>query len=157
MNLFKASEVMLTAFALVFISSCSRHANPQVEIEVSFESTGRFVLNIRNETDHLVLFDDPRRIQSTTRLDWELALGATVVERSDNDLERKDPLIAGHTSTGPLDLGPGRPFRCDLGKYYPRLLDQKLIQTADTFLWYMRTWDATSATWIQTNGIIRLR
>jgi len=148
---------LLGGLVVVAIASCrsGRETEP-VRITVTVDTNAQLVLTIENATAHVVLFDDPRFSRST-RFDWELSAGQEIVAQGGKGGVVRDPLLAGHLSTGPVDIGPDRPFKCNLSKYYPDLKNGMLITNASSLLWYCRVWDETATNWIQACGIVRLR
>lgn len=144
-------------FALLALASCGTDARSQkVKISVAVGANGLLVLSIQNPTAHVILFDDPRLSPSATRFDWELFSGRDVIATSDKTRTQRDPLIAGHLSTGPVDIWPNGPLRSDLTNYFPQLANEALMSKADSFLWYCRVWDQTAARWIQASGTVPL-
>ena len=148
---------LLSGLALVVFASCGTDSKAnKVRITVAVDTNSHLVLSIENPTAHLVLFDDPR-FSRTTRFDWELTADQEIIAHGGREGIVRDPLLAGHLSTGPVDLGPGRPFKRDLSKYYPDLGNGMVVGKANSFLWYCRLWDQTATNWIQASGMVRLK
>lgn len=147
----------LSGFVVVATSSCrpSWEADT-VHISVAVDTNAQFVLSVENPTAHVILFDDPRFSRSA-RLEWELSAGQDIVAHSGKGEIVRDPLSAGHLSTGPVDIGPGRRFKCNLTNYYPDLANGMLVGKASSLLWYCRVWDETATNWIQASGTVRLK
>lgn len=148
---------LLSGLVLVGFASCGIDSKAnKVRIAVAVDTNAQLVLSIENPTAHLVLFDDPRFSRST-RFDWELIAGQEIVAHGGRGETVRDPLLAGHLSTGPVDITPGRPFKCDLETYYPNLGSSMVVGKANSLLWYCRVWDQTATNWIQASGMVRLK
>lgn len=147
----------LSGLVVIAVASCRLgwQANT-VRITVAVDTNAQFVLSIENPTAHVVLFDDPRFSRSA-RFDWELSAGQEIVAHGGKGEIVRDPLLAGHLSTGPVDIGPGRPFKCNLTNFYPDLGNGTLVGKATSLLWYCRVWDETATNWIQADGTVRLK
>lgn len=144
-------------FLVLYCASCGTDARSQkVRISVAFDTKGSLVLTIENPTAHIVLFDDPRSNPSAAGFEWELLSGKEVIATIEKARTRRDPLIGGHLSHGPVDIWPTGPVRVDLARCYPDLTNKTLLAKADSLLWYCRVWDQTAAQWIPACGVVRL-
>lgn len=147
---------LLIPLVVVAIAACRPSLDKNVNITVTVDTNAQMVFSIKNPTTHIILFDDPR-FSRTARFDWELCAGQEILAHGGRGGIVRDPRLAGHHSTGPLDIGPSRPFTCKLSMFYPDLGDATLVSNASSLLWYCRVWDETAKNWIQANGVVRLK
>jgi hypothetical protein len=147
-----AAGIATTAFM-----SCGTNARRQeITASVAVGTNYMLVLSIANPTPSIVLFQDPRLTPSAPSFSWELCAGRDVIATSHESHSPRDPLLAGHVSTGPVDIWPGHPLQRDLAEYFPQLTNKALLGKADVFLWSCRIWDQSAGRWIQTCGSARL-
>jgi len=151
-----ARSSMISWLAVVAIASCAPGCRPNsVRVSVQVDTNAQLVLSIENPTAHVVLVDDPR-FSRWVRLDWGLFAGRELVAHGGKRESVRDPLLPAH-SIGPVDIGPGRPFKCNLSEYYPDLANGIMVGEATSLLWYCRVWDETATNWIQASGTVRLK